>query len=336
MNWEWRNWRISFRTAVCLFRHVQKVYESPQSHFQTIFSGSSQSFSYYCLRSPGRFSNLEDGVDFRYPKASEEKFGDTSLHENGISSHDLSDENDFSSSEDEEGCQNGVNSHDPSAENSQSQIAHHDFLRNVPSTANNHSLIQKPFRCLLCDDLFETLKLHERHKWTHTTRSLSCTECGKSFHSRSNLNEHLDIHRGPKHKCSQCNKEFVQRSNLKTHMRSCKTTDFTKNAKTSNEDDDRTVCYYCPKSFKNTRDMYRHARNNHPEHEMSKIPCKLCSKTYYSEPALTAHMRKFHRSEIKDLPGKQTEWFYQNKPCSRLIWIIRPLVKRCMRWRNLK
>ena len=199
------------------------------------------------------------------------------------------------------------------ARKSRSKQNRQNLRRNPPSSeADNHCVTySNGFRCKLCGDSFESAELQEEHKLTHTTaklpRSLSCTECGSTFHRRGHLLEHLDIHREPKHKCPKCNKGFVQRSNLKTHMSSCKGS-AKQNAKTkASNDEDRSLCSYCPKSFKNARDMYKHVRNFHAEHELPKIPCKLCLKMFYSKPLLTAHVRKFHRSEIKESNDQRNE-----------------------------
>lgn len=49
--------------------------------------------------------------------------------------------------------------------------------------------------------------------------SATCTICGKSFPSRSNLKQHVACHSGKTVACQICGQEFVHKSNLSRHMK---------------------------------------------------------------------------------------------------------------------
>lgn len=53
-------------------------------------------------------------------------------------------------------------------------------------------------------------------------REFDCKECGKSFNTRSNLNQHMRVHAQHGRKpfqCEVCEKSYMYRDTLKFHLK---------------------------------------------------------------------------------------------------------------------
>ncbi len=71
---------------------------------------------------------------------------------------------------------------------------------------------EKPLSCLKTK---KTLLKKSRAK-----KSVTCTQCGKSFLCKRNLETHMIVHTGGKpYTCDQCGKSFSQKVGLMGHMR---------------------------------------------------------------------------------------------------------------------
>lgn len=83
-----------------------------------------------------------------------------------------------------------------------------------------------------------------------------CTECGRAFKERGNLNKHiLSVHEKQKlHQCERCNKRFSFRDGLLRHM----------NQVHGNER--RFSCTICSQSFKQLTHLTKHVRCVHKKH----------------------------------------------------------------------
>ncbi|XP_073468026.1 uncharacterized protein [Aquarana catesbeiana] len=109
-----------------------------------------------------------------------------------------------------------------------------------------------------------------------TEKSFSCTECGKCFPSKSNLNVHIRSHTGEKpHSCPECGKCFSKKSHLYTHQR-------------SHTGEKPYSCPECGKCFSVKSNLYTHQRSHTGEKPYS---CPECGKCFSQKSYLDTHQR---------------------------------------------
>ena len=84
----------------------------------------------------------------------------------------------------------------------------------------------KPHECNVCDQLFITKRnLRDHVSSKHSSETLTCEFCNKSFSNESTLKRHtrwvhFQIQKPPPVKCSICDKKFAQKGNLNVHIKS--------------------------------------------------------------------------------------------------------------------
>ncbi|XP_059205881.1 gastrula zinc finger protein XlCGF57.1-like [Centropristis striata] len=112
-------------------------------------------------------------------------------------------------------------------------------------------------------------------------KRFSCSECGKRFSNKSNMNRHMVSHAGEKpFSCSVCKKTFTRSGDLKVHMR-------------LHTGEKPFSCAFCKKTFTQSGTLKAHMRLHTGERPFS---CSVCKKTFTRSGHLKQHMR-FHTGE---------------------------------------
>ncbi|KAK9496738.1 hypothetical protein O3M35_013027 [Rhynocoris fuscipes] len=190
---------------------------------------------------------------------------------------------------------------------------------------NRQHLLEKPFKCHLCQESFNyeiNLSLHlathevdnpfcpvckkrfrrvaglKAHIMLHEKEeTLFCPECGDEFTSQMFLDEHLNEHRTEiivnkppvkiQYNCLQCLQKFSSSRSLKEHCKIFHRMLSTKKSKRRRKN--ACVCPRCQKSFEKPSQLSRHYRIHTGERPFQ---CELCPRAFNQKGSLQIHMLK--------------------------------------------
>ncbi|XP_069606437.1 zinc finger protein 773-like [Ranitomeya imitator] len=143
----------------------------------------------------------------------------------------------------------------------------------IPDTFEEHSIIPDIPPVLLKQDKYN--KGDGEHQSEHPRKKpFSCSECGKSCITKSDLTKHQRIHTGEKpFSCSQCGKCFADKSTLAKHHK-------------IHAGEKTFSCSQCGKCCFTKSDLVKHQQNHTWEKPFS---CSECGKCCSTKSDLTKH-----------------------------------------------
>ncbi|XP_066145922.1 gastrula zinc finger protein XlCGF26.1-like [Euwallacea fornicatus] len=152
------------------------------------------------------------------------------------------------------------------------------------------------FKCNICGNTFAKLVLLKRHETRHGEKKFLCSDCGKGFVRKADLQSHIKVHTGEKpHSCAICNKTFAHSGSLVTHS-------------LQHKGQKLFQCRICTKSFSQVSHLKVHQRTHSGERPYS---CPYCEKTFSLKSNLTVHIRT-HTGETPFLCNVCGKGFYDS------------------------
>ncbi|XP_064133689.1 zinc finger protein 449-like [Loxodonta africana] len=136
---------------------------------------------------------------------------------------------------------------------------------------------KEPHRCSQCGKCFARKSQLDGHQKIHSGEERhKCPECGKSFLRNSDLYRHKRSHTGERpYECTICKKRFTRRSHLTGHQR-------------AHSEGAAFKCLECRKSFCYGPSLKRHLKTHTGEKPHK---CRTCGKGFIEQSALTSHQR---------------------------------------------
>ena len=143
---------------------------------------------------------------------------------------------------------------------------------------DHHNKCHKILYCGDCSRAFNNKVTYKRHVRSHSTKGVTCKECGKSFAYQSQLNTHSAVHSNNRFKCDRekCDKSFKNIGDLTRHLKQhnapkhkCPDCDY-ENVDIRNFESHRLYhsritkhyCEHCDEEFIYNSQLQRHLKDN--------------------------------------------------------------------------
>ncbi|XP_014359546.2 zinc finger protein OZF-like [Papilio machaon] len=137
------------------------------------------------------------------------------------------------------------------------------------------------FACHVCDKMFQTFILLNRHLNVHFCNAI-CETCGAGFITHQRLLQHKEIHSGG-YPCTKCNKVYTTNSNLKYHIEK------------SHQGGTKMRMLRCTHCSERFTEHFRKLKHLKEVHGITFIfECEICKLVFPSRRSLTMHTNKYH------------------------------------------
>ncbi|XP_052757208.1 zinc finger protein 250-like isoform X15 [Galleria mellonella] len=153
--------------------------------------------------------------------------------------------------------------------------------------AYNLSTKDGQFSCHICDKVFQTFILLNRHMNVHFSNAV-CETCGAGFMTHQRLIQHKEIHLPGGYPCNRCSKVYTTNSNLKYHI---------EKAHEGTTKMRMLRCPHCPERFAEHFRKLKHLKETHGI--TFTFECEVCKSVFPSRRALTMHTNKFHTQKTQ-------------------------------------
>ena len=165
---------------------------------------------------------------------------------------------------------------------------------------------EKPYTCERCGDCFTFIGGLKKHKRRHDIQDgilsiedkrVECTQCGKAFYTKANLERHMKSHFGIKDfQCVNCGKQYSSERSLQQHVA------IVHHGQRGFE------CQECGKSFTRVTSLKVHRLTHTNE---TPYRCEFCTQGYKEKRNLMKHIERQHPTETYNIeqmhPGSVSE-----------------------------
>ncbi|XP_077111653.1 gastrula zinc finger protein XlCGF66.1-like [Ranitomeya variabilis] len=157
------------------------------------------------------------------------------------------------------------------------------IFANTPQAQLRNNLThlrRKSLTCSECGKYFRSKSSLVMHQRIHTGENpFFCSECGKCFNQKANFIRHQLTHSGEKpFSCSECGKNFISKARLVGHQQ-------------THREQKPVSCSECGKGYRDKSELTVHQRIHTGERPFS---CSICGKCFIRNSNLVCHQRKHH------------------------------------------
>lgn len=155
------------------------------------------------------------------------------------------------------------------------------FVSEKDCKEHTESHIGKNFKCNICSKIFVNEHIMKTHRNRHEKKTIwLCSDCGKTFLTKGELEVHSNIHTENKYECCICEKTFKFKSNLYSHRQ-------------AHFGAKQFLCMKCGLSFSKSSNLQAHLLRHD---SIKNFTCLICGMKFCTQSELKIHIRK-HTNE---------------------------------------